>query len=1172
MRSARVRGGVAMPSFVRLFDNDRLFAAPAGTGQLYLVLPSASSQTSIEFEEAWTSTDLLANFVYCAGDMLVTPASVNQFIDAVMQRVMSSGAARGFLYMLDALAWRKPPLGPDNAPMLGINGAGTQVQTGMTAPILPGAALRIQNLATLTFDGTIVTLSDAVISFSGSRAPSSPAPASRATLSLVGESRGTIFFEIYLNRSSLRDASSWGFQFLFPAPPESVQPAIYEWLPLATDEPPNAIGFAVTIDPSDPENQVLDGTARRIRSKLAFTGTDDDGQQTVLSSQFRTTFGLVVTLIPDGAALVFNHGVKKSETDQELQLAPMGDFVLQTPGGAPSADLLCGLHGTELLAFQSKSATYEGDRMRFAPYQPAYAPKYPFPEVSSVGPPVDLQAPLLDDTYTTSWATVVRAKSGGGGIPYVAQPLGSSLYGWDPLIWQQQKQLMGWVDPVVLLPDGVTFPLAPYSGVQASGSLQFTPAQTADFERQVLGPTRRRIIGSSGGTSNSRRQALGLVSTDTGTYNTTTPAGLLATIEDGKWKRILLGQNLNPLRKLYFCNPSPLLQQAFQTGQLFLVVANATELGTFVADGNGSCGNDAQFFNSIEIGGWKLAANVGKKNAYDDYRNVLIVKGRPGKLYDPIDPTKSLVANPDKWTQRETFASPSDLVSNPTPPPSALLNPPDPSELVILSQWLQDFFEAASKQAGSENYAKFNAIAQDEGWSGILVLRMDITGVPTDLAGIIAGIREPTRFNAHHFGIEISQVRNGTGGGSIPGPTIDDTSSMFGLIDYVDSEFVVPIGGEAPQPVPPIPGTAYDFILLQLQVLIENTAVRRFGSYAQLTATSWFDMQVEHMGEGGSPYAAIVLRGSMQNNNGQPVYSLSSASDTTFYFSNDAINKIEITNVTMSTRSATSPITSWFSLTGFIDYRIVQGTATAGGTPFVFDIFSFGSTAGNEDQLRRGLSFSNLGIQMSFLPEAPAVREFIFSADEIRFDIGTSTPRTGSLFQQFALELSGLVRGTKDIQPSSSGYANVVTDARLTGVAGGSWWGLSYKLNMGTPGNLAGKVGLVSRLLTAWAPDPLSAASGYKAMVGLQLPGSSGGANLISLQTVLKLSVGQIWLKYDVEKSAFLLLLTEIALKLFGLLSIPPGSTLFYLYGNPNSGGKPSGLGWYAMYRQKRPA
>jgi hypothetical protein len=99
--------------------------------------------------------------------------------------------------------------------------------------------------------------------------------------------------------------------------------------------------------------------------------------------------------------------------------------------------------------------------------------------------------------------------------------------------------------------------------------------------------------------------------------------------------------------------------------------------------------------------------------------------------------------------------------------------------------------------------------------------------------------------------------------------------------------------------------------------------------------------------------------------------------------------------------------------------------------------------------------------------------------------------------------------------------------------------------------------------------DTGDAAPSYQAAVGLRLPGSGGGAKILSLQSVLKLSVGQIWLRYDTGKEACLLLLGEIALKIFGLVSLPPGSTLVYLYGDPEGGGSPSGLGWYAMYRRE---
>jgi hypothetical protein len=1168
--------GAAMPAFIQQFENDRLYAAE-GSGQFYLVLPASWTAKSIELAEAWSSKTLRANFVYSTAELGITKETSSAFVDAVLNRVMTAGPDRGFLWMLDPGAWRMArtiPLDGSTAPMIGMNEAATRVQTGMTAPILPGAALTVANGSTLELDGTLVTIGGA-ISFSGARAPAALSPSSSGVLQLDGDARGTIGFTIYLWRQSLNDSASWGFQFLFPAPPGSTQPAVYEWLPLADPSPPDAIGFGVTMDPSDPANRVKAPQGLRpIRSLLAFTGLSNDGNPTTLLSHYRTTSGIPVTLTPivdapESAALVFNGGVKTSDTDQELQLAPMGEFTLSTTGSSPS-HLLCGLHGTESLSFQSGS-----DRIRFIPYCGAYAPHYPFPEVSSVGPPIDLAAPLLDETYPTSWATVVRAPGSPGLIPYVAQPKGASLYGRDTLLWPE-TQLMGWLDPADTLPADAAFPLAPYSGVTGNpNGATFTAAQTNDFERQVIGPTRRARIGSDSPKRSSRNAALGLAGTTDGAFNTTTPTGLIATIDGGKWTRVLLGQNLAPPRKLYFCNPSPPLQQAFQTGQLFLVIANNENLGDFAGEGTGACDTTPQFFNTMEIGGWKLAANVGTKNRYDDYRNVIIVKGRKGKLYDPDDISKSLVANPEKWTQKETFAAPSDLVVNPNPPPAELPEPPNPQELVILSQWLQNYFEAAAT-TGGDDLAKFNQIARTEGWTGILILRMDISDVPADLAGITVGISDRSRFNAHHFGIEISQVTNEPASegdpSEPPGPRIVGASSMFGLIDYVDPQFIPPPAGVAPQPVPPVPGTEYDFRVLQLKVLFANTAVRSFGSYAQLTTTSWFGMPVQHMGAGGNPYAALVLRGSLQNNSGQPVYSLSSAADTTFYFVNDVVNKIEITSATMSTRNPGTapgaPVVSWFSLAGFIDFKTVQG---GDEILFNFDVFSFGSEANKPDQLRRGLAFSNLGIVMSFPTDDPSQRDFVFSPSEIHFDLSTSTPRTGSLFQQLALDLQGFVQGTADSPPSKSGYTNVITDARLTGVDGGAWWGINYQLNMGTPGNLAGKVGLVSYLVTAWAPDSEGSAGSYKALVGLQLPGSGGGAKLISLQTVLKLSIGQILLKYDRENKAFLLLFTEIALKLFGLLSIPPGSTLFYLFGNPDGGGRSSGLGWYAMYRQKKP-
>jgi hypothetical protein len=123
---------------------------------------------------------------------------------------------------------------------------------------------------------------------------------------------------------------------------------------------------------------------------------------------------------------------------------------------------------------------------------------------------------------------------------------------------------------------------------------------------------------------------------------------------------------------------------------------------------------------------------------------------------------------------------------------------------------------------------------------------------------------------------------------------------------------------------------------------------------------------------------------------------------------------------------------------------------------------------------------------------------------------------------------------------------------------------------MGTPGELAGRVSLTSSLLLAWSGG---GSEGYNVFIGIKLPGTGGGAKLLDLQGVLKLSIGDVRLYYvrDQEggRESFLLTLTEIALKLLGIAKLPPGgATSFYLFGNSDPGARGCGLGWYAMYKK----
>jgi hypothetical protein len=1149
-------------------------------GWLAFVLPGNATPPyppAIELNQALTDSALSGSFVFASrapGES--DPSKLAREINAVLWPLPASR------YMV----WLRDPdsIAATCMATMGMTADGSAVSGGLVAPLVQhegsiALALQVPNTATLTqtppATGTDLTLAmsngGATISFTGTAAPqpNQTQQITSATLHLAGPHRGCFDFATVLQRQFLHDDFSWGLQFVIP----SNGRAVAEWLPLAHGDlpsPTDMIAFGALIDPADPLNASQAGPGvLPTRTALTF----ENGA--TLCSYYSTTAGAGVTLVPvpgpldttpTAARLVFTTGITDAAGGQQFQAAPAGDFVLTVDGAQQGAveGLMCALDATEHIGFQPQvDGGYAGDRLRFIPYREAYVPVYPPKAASPVGPPVP-NTVTLDSRYQTSWATTLPAPTTSGSLSYVAQPRGASLYGPDQVVAPGHADLIGPVDLAVNLADaGPEYPLAPYAGVSGQGdATAMTADQITGVEQSILAPLRRAALAKgSTGRAHSKLAAAGLVGATAAPPTTTTPAGLLVTLNsDASWQQVLLGQNTLPgggARKLCFCNPGEALHQALQTNGLFLVAANAANLGA-PAQGDGTCDTDAGFFNELNVDAWKLRADVGG-NTPGDYRNIMIIKARQGALAD-------LVAKPEAWTQAEDFAWPSDASGGGG----------NAQELPALSAWLQQYIADAIAQAGSGTadavyFQDFKTLAQDPDWTGILVLRATIADLPAELAGITAGVSSPSRFEAHHFGVNISQVELQDGAPQVTGP-----SSIFGLIFYVDPALVEP-------PIPPKPGVDYAFRLLELKALFENTAVKRFESQAQLTLNTLLGMPVTKMGgAAANPFNTLVLSGSFQSAGGQAVYSLSTDADATFQFGSNIVNKIELTGAQMVTRSLGPPVVSAFGLTGFVDFAVVKREVTDGKTTTYtsFDILSFGSPDGSTDMLRQGLSFSALDLVMT-AGTGGQDPTLVPDIGGIRFDVATSTPRDKSLFREFALTLEALVSGDKEHAPAAGGYLPVITDVALTGVDGSPWLGLRYELDMGSPGRLAGSVGLTSTLLMAWKPT--SAGATYEALVGLELPGTAGGAELLSLENVLKLSIGQLSLTLDpgdpgdppskpARPGGFVLMMTEIALKFLGLLKIPPsGSTSFYLFGDPAPGAGPSGLGWYAQYDKEPP-
>jgi hypothetical protein len=1071
-----------------------------------------------------------------------------------------------------AIAWILDPTAPaiPTIQLLGINASNAQ-SGNVNVGFLGGGAVLVRNNLLLTLrSGLLLTLKDDVLALTYPQGgnnlvqltgPAAPLSASikSATIPFSGPDAGTIRFTTSIKRQELNDSLRWGFQLLCGGGAKLRS----QWYPLADGTLPNGgdmIRFDVAVDPSDPTN-----SRSADRTYFAFGG---DGKTKVVSG-YRTVYGDVVNLVPItqpasgeiAARLVLAVGNPDTPNPPEFALGPEGDFImtLDGPKDGHSSVLLCGLTATETLTFTAGPSANpaSGDRLRFNSRAGAFALAYPPVQASPVGPPFDPTRPTMDESYRTSWAILLNPPAASPSVHYSAQPKGSEMFGFDDVVSKSNAGLLGSVDPGYLLTSAAPFPLIPYALADLAGSsVSFDAAAVAGVEQFAVAPKRRTVIGAPANsqTHPPTRMSRLAATTNGGTMPATTPSGLVAQLEtaSGKLDSVLLGVNYaatdsGPMWML-FTDPPPKLQQALQTPQTFVVAANGANLGAFktspATQTPPAPTGTPTFYNTMSIEDWEISANVGATNKYNDYNNVLIVKGCKGKLID-------LVAKTDTWTQKEDFSAPGG----------------DDSQIVILSQWLtkyvQDGIDAGVVQKNLY-FTNFADKATDPNWTGIIVLKATLTAIPPNLGGLLSVIAPAYTF-AHHFGITISPVAAAANAISVP-----KSSSMFQLVYYVNPSFVPAVDPTQNQPLPPQADGPYDFQLLTLKALFENTSVKAFESLAQLTLGAFFGDPLLHMQPNGNVYGTIFLQGVYQHTGTIGTFLLDSLQDNLFYLDSNIINKVEITKAQFVTVDAT---TLRFDLWGYVDFDVLQGPA-ADNTTFPFDAFGFGYAQKPTDT-RQGLSFSGLSVLMTVA--AQKVASSSFEPGKIAFDPSrnASTPRAGSLYQAFALQLKGLLTGDATNDPSAQNYLTLATNAGLSGVTGKPWYALSFDLKMGSAGALAGKLGLDAGLVVAWAPGRRAADTSYDAMVGLRLPGVAAKTNLLSLEGILALSIGTMRLTYDVpsgvSKRYWVLWLTEIALKFLGLLKIPPnGSTSFVCFGNPAAGGDPTALGWYAVYNQDK--
>ncbi|MBI3653170.1 MAG: hypothetical protein HY231_19250 [Acidobacteria bacterium] len=518
----------------------------------------------------------------------------------------------------------------------------------------------------------------------------------------------------------------------------------------------------------------------------------------------------------------------------------------------------------------------------------------------------------------------------------------------------------------------------------------------------------------------------------------------------------------------------------------------------------------AAAFGEIVIQGWNFNISPNTWHSWATGNTILILK-YSGKS------VMQLASDATQWTNGGDF---NQSVAN------------------TQTQLLSVLNDAITRAKSEQEFADFASMITSPTWNGILALQcyVPLAAMPPQLQGIAAGI-DPAMFYAHHIGININPIQLASGNLSM------QDSSLFGLIYYDDTTDLT------------YNQTDYQFKVLTLKVLFKNSAIVSFASQIELYINKFFgELAVQQNSAHGNN---LLLNGVYQKQGDTESYVFTEQGDNIYAMTSKVLSEVEILKAQFNTvvqpggvkvgQLAQADFILWGNL------RFIKQPA--------FDLFSFGDDAAGGS--KGNLSFSNLLIHMSFMPDPPEgetapAPTFVFDAGQIAFDLAKSIARPDSLYNHFPIKLKGLVQAEPATSPTDLGYMAIDSPLNTTALSY-PWYGLQFELNMGGPGGLAAKIDFTATLIAAWSP-----ALNLTAFLGIKLPGFSGSSKELTLESVLKLAIANI--EFIVNgSSGYMMKFDNIALKFFMVKFPPTGQTNIYLFGDPNNQDNTT-LGWYAAY------
>lgn len=321
------------------------------------------------------------------------------------------------------------------------------------------------------------------------------------------------------------------------------------------------------------------------------------------------------------------------------------------------------------------------------------------------------------------------------------------------------------------------------------------------------------------------------------------------------------------------------------------------------------------------------------------------------------------------------------------------------------------------------------------------------------------------------------------------------------------------------------PASAVRFRTVGLRLSMHNGAIQSLESEAELFLAELFGSSCQK--EGDDSGDTLLIKGVFSGG----VQRFALQEPGMYDLTGSALEKVSIESVLCSAVGAET----CFVLGGKLYFQPSdQG-----------DVFSYGMGADGTDC---GLRFEGLRLYQS------SSGGFTPSWTGITLRPGDSTPRPGSLALCFPVELAGFRSGTTGSMPADQGFFSIRAPLQQ-GTLSGQWFGLEYRLNLGSLGGLGDDSSLVIRLLFGWAPGPVY-------YVGVNL-----GAVQWELLGVFSCGFSSVGLDVDLSSAPprYSMTLEQFALRLLGA-RFPPGSNALCLFAGEDG----RRLGWYAVYQEEK--